>query len=199
MVSSKNEENQTGQDASAAPQNLEDIFMDTRSSLQSVCSKYLNRPEDIEDVVQETFVKTLKANKKSHIRSLKAYLLTTARNLSLKHRALHANKLTDYVQDLGLLEVLKDVPLETKVEAHEQFGIFCAAVRELPLQCRRVFILKKIYGLSHEEIADRLGITVGTTTAHLAKGAARCALYMEENGYLVKPDARRKTIHDSKK
>jgi RNA polymerase sigma factor (sigma-70 family) len=170
----------------ATSSELEAVYLDLYGSLKKVCSKYLKRPEDIEDIVQETFVKTFEANKKSRIRSLKAYFLTTAKNLSIKHQALHANKLTDYLEDLDILEVLRDeIPLDAVVEAHEQFSIFCEAVRDLPLQCRRVFILKKIYGLSHEEISQRLDITVGTATLHLARGIARCTIYMEEHGYLV--------------
>ena len=131
-------------------------------------------------------MKSYEAKRKSRIRNNKAYLFTTARNLSLKHQALHANKLTEYIEDLDLLGVIdRQIPLDSVVEAHEQFSIFCEAVRDLPLQCRRVFILKKVYGLSHEEIAQRLNITVGTATQHLAKGVSRCTIYMEKRGYLV--------------
>lgn len=164
---------------------FERIFLDSYDALKAMISRYLRRPEDVEDIVQETFVKSFEAKRKSRIRNVRAYLFTTARNLSLKHKALHANKLTDYMQDLDVLGVIdREIPLDSVVEAHEQFGIFCEAVRDLPLQCRRVFILKKVYGLSHKEIAQRLNITVGTATQHLAKGVSRCTLYMEERGYL---------------
>ena len=169
---------------------FEEVFLDCYASLKSVISRYLKRPEDVEDIVQEVFVRTYAAKRKSGILNLRAYFFTTARNLSLKHKALHANKMTDQLEDLGISEVYDyRTSLENRYEANEQFSIFCEAVRELPPQCRRVLILKKVYGLSHSEIAERLNITVSTANQHLAKGIAKCTLYMRERGYLDDTDS----------
>ena len=168
---------------------FEEVFLDSYASLKSVISRYLKRPEDVEDIVQEVFVRTYAAKRKSRILNLRAYFFTTARNLSLKHKALHANKMTDQLEDLGISEVYDyRMTLERLYEANEQFGIFCEAVRELPPQCRRVLILKKVYGLSHVEIAERLNITVSTANQHLAKAIAKCTLYMRERGYMDETD-----------
>ena len=59
----------------------------------------------------------------------------------------------------------KTPSLERQFESRERFLMFCRAVRELPLQCRRAFILKKVYGLSQKEIADYLGISESTVSA----------------------------------
>lgn len=168
---------------------FDEVFLDCYDSLKSVIGRYLRRPEDVEDIVQETFVRTYEAKQKSRILNLKAYFFTTARNLSLKHKALHANKITDYLEDLGISEVIDSkVSIEEQHQVSEQFSIFCEAVRALSPQCRRVLILKKVYGLSHADIAKRLDITVSTTNQHLAKGIARCTLYMREKGYLDETD-----------
>lgn len=164
---------------------FEEVYLECYASLKSVVSRYLKRPEDVEDIVQEVFVRTYAAKQKSRILNLKAYFFTTARNLSLKHKALHANKMTDQLEDLGISEVYDyRTTLESRYETNEQFSIFCEAVRELPPQCRRVLILKKVYGLSHADIAERLNITVSTSNQHLARAIAKCTLYMQERGYL---------------
>lgn len=41
------------------------------------------------------------------------------------------------------------------------------AIGALPDQARMVFVLHDVEGLSHEEVADRLGIAAGTSRAHL--------------------------------
>ena len=169
---------------------FEDVFLDCYASLKSVVSRYLKRPEDVEDIVQEVFVRTYTAERKSRILNLRAYFFATARNLSLKHKALHANKLTDRLEDFGISEVYDyRTTMESRYDANEQFSVFCEAVRELPPQCRRVLILKKVYGLSHAEIAERLNITVSTSNQHLAKAIAKCTLYMQERGYLDDTDS----------
>ena len=43
--------------------------------------------------------------------------------------------------------------------ANQEFGHFCDAIRLLPLQCRKAFILRKVYGYSQKEIASNLDIS----------------------------------------
>ena len=49
----------------------------------------------------------------------------------------------------------------------------------LPDVCRRVFVLRRVYGFSQREIAEYLGISIKTVEAHLAKGMVRCTDFME--------------------
>ena len=171
--------------ADAQKSRLAAIYLECYGSLRTFIARYLRRPEDVEDIAQETFVRVHEVRRKSSILNLKAYLFTTARNLALKHLALHANKLTDSLEDLGMWEVMDGrTSLESEYESREQLSIFYEAVKELPPQCRRVLILKKVHGLSHKEIAERLNITVSTTNQHMAKGIALCTLHMREKGYL---------------
>jgi len=48
-------------------------------------------------------------------------------------------------------------------------------VRSLPVECRQVFTLRKVYGYSGKEIAIRLGIPEHAVEAHLIQAARRCA------------------------
>jgi RNA polymerase sigma-70 factor (ECF subfamily) len=156
----------------------------------------LKRPEDVEDIAQETYVRVNEIQQKSRILNLRAYFFTTARNLSLKHLSLHTNKMTDCIADLGLSEIYDErTSVEDAYAAEEQFSVFLEAVRTLPPQCRRVLLLKKVYGLPHAEIARRLNITVSTTNQHLAKAIVLCTLYMREKGYLGDPGQRDEIGH----
>jgi RNA polymerase sigma-70 factor (ECF subfamily) len=164
---------------------LEAVYLECYGSLRSVIGRYLKRPEDVEDIAQETYLRVNEIQRKSPILNLRAYIFATARNLSLKHLSLHANKMTDCIADLGLCEVYDErASVEDAVASGEQFTIFLDAIRALPPQCRRVLLLKKVYGLPHAEIARRLQITVSTTNQHLAKAVALCTLYMREKGCL---------------
>ncbi len=175
-------ENRARQDQ---PRRFEDIFLACRSGLKRLVSRYLRSPQDVEDVVQEVFIRSYQVNISKKIEQPNGYMFRTARNLSLKHLDLSHNRFTDAIEDLDIPEVTNgEDPVFRQVEVAEQFTIFCEAARELPEQCRKVFVMKKVYELSHDEIADRLGISVNTTNQHLAKGVARVTKYMRENGYL---------------
>lgn len=160
------------------------VYLQNRQRLIAWVRRFVKRPEDVEDIVQEAYIRSYQNLLGKKIDNTRAYLFSAARNLAFKHNNLSFNRLSDQLDDLGLSEVIDiEDPVADCVEAREEFAHLCEAIRELPQQCRRVFVLKKIYGLSHQEIADRMELSVNTVHQHLAKGVARCALYMRDKGY----------------
>ncbi|MDC0598309.1 sigma-70 family RNA polymerase sigma factor [Gammaproteobacteria bacterium] len=165
------------------------IFLQCKSSLKRYVSSYISEPHDIEDIVNETFLRTYEKESDTHIESPKAYLYRAARNLALKHVTTSSYRLTDYLEDLELPEVSSNEELsENQIESDEQFQFLCKAVENLPLQCRRVFILRKVYGMSQKEVASYLSISVSTVEKHVALGISRCADFMKGRGYFTKQD-----------
>ena len=73
------------------------------------------------------------------------------------------------------------------VAAGEEFSNFCEAVRILPVQCRKVFVLKKVYGYSQREIAIELEISESTVEKHIALGMKRCINFMNKLSLLESP------------
>lgn len=164
-------------------------FLQHKTSLTKYISQYIKHPHDIEDIVHDAFLNSYAAEINTKIRKPRAFLFRTARNLALKHLNKSSTRLTDYLEDLDLSAVFNEKPsLEETVESHEQFAFFCQAVQRLPLQCRRAFILRKVYGLSHREIAEQLDISVSTVEKHLATGISRCSDYLRTRGYSYLPD-----------
>jgi RNA polymerase sigma-70 factor (ECF subfamily) len=107
-------------------------------------------------------------------------LVATARNLAINHIDRSEYKLRWRMAPFDESTVpLYVQSAEEGVQQEERFRIFCGAVRQLPLQCRRAFILKKVYGLSRKEIADYMGITESTVQKHVAKGLLLCAEYLQ--------------------
>jgi len=159
---------------------LAQVYQTIRASLHSYASRYFNRSQEAEDVVQEAFVKVLEAQRKRQIHSPKSYLFRTARNLSLAHIGKSAYKLTDDMGDiLTESELLRSRTLEEQFEARENFEVFCRAVRTLPTKCRKAFVLCKVYGFSQKEVALRMGIGVSAVEGHLSRATRRCVDFME--------------------
>lgn len=183
MGSPKNKKNSDGE-------KLTDIFLKYRGILERLVGSIV-KPHDIEDIVQETFVRSFEKNLKHKIEHPKTYLYTTARNLAFNYISRKSCELERTTGDFDALDVFDDRPsLDSDMESREKFQFFCRAVRDLPPQCRRAFILKRIYGLSQKEIAAYLKISERTVEGHVAKGMVRCAQFLKEHGYQVN---RRKT------
>lgn len=163
---------------------LKQVFINNRSLLSRFVSRFFKRPHDIEDIVQETFVRALEAESKDKIHSPRAYLFQTAKNLSLKELSRCSTRLQDNIGDYlpeGVL--VTEATTEDQVESLQKLTLFCQALRGLPVQCQRVYILRKVYGYTQKEIAGSLEISVNTVERHIAKGILRCNEHMAAFGY----------------
>ena len=60
----------------------------------------------------------------------------------------------------------------------EEFALLCEAVRSLPRQCRRAFVLKKVYGYTQKEIMAEMGLGQATVETHIVNGTKKCVQYM---------------------
>ena len=157
-------------------------YNEMKSSLMRFAYRYLKKPNDIEDVVQEAFVRVIHSKQINEINNLKPYIFQTVKNLSFKQLEKAEYKLADQVGDFSELGLLLDSQtLEQEFESRQRFELFCRAVRALPIKCQRVYILRKVYGFSQKEIAEHLGISIKTVEAHLSKAIVRCTDYMDEH------------------
>jgi RNA polymerase sigma-70 factor (ECF subfamily) len=156
------------------------VYRELKTSLMRFAYRYYRKPQDIEDVVQEAFVKVCEAQSRREIQHPKAYMYQTVRNLAVRQLRKHDHKLTDTMGDMDL-DVISDFTptLEEQFESRQKLDLFCRAVRELPVKCQRVYILCRVYGFSHQEIAEQMDISVKTVEAHLTKAILRCGEYMD--------------------
>lgn len=158
-----------------------DAFLSCRSYLARTLSRLLP-PHDIEDIVQETYVRICQFKPKEGVRAPRALMAKIARNLALDHLKRAEYRLSNRFDDSSEMEIgetsrLRDETLN-QATSDEEFAQFCGAVRQLPQQCRRVFVLKKVYGYSQQEIAAELQISESTVEKHIAKGMKFCIHYM---------------------
>jgi RNA polymerase sigma-70 factor (ECF subfamily) len=159
---------------------LSDVFISYSAKIRRVVSRIVH-PEDIDDIVQDTFVRSYEANLKQEIKYSRSYMLKTAKNLALNHIAKWDNKFNDSIEDFSESPVgLTSRNFEDEFESKERFLVFIQATNQLTTTVRKCFILKKVYGLSQKEISKYLHISESTVEKHVAKGLLKCALYMEQ-------------------
>lgn len=165
------------------PKSLANTYMELLPALRRRLARLFANPADVEDVLQETFVRTSRVDV-GEIKSLKAYLFRTARNIALNELNRKSRTITSYIDDVCGGEVPAGaVPVDQQVSDRLQMEAFGHAISSLPTQCRRVFLLSKLYGLKQKEIAKHLKISQSTVEKHMAKGILKCREYMREQGY----------------
>jgi RNA polymerase sigma-70 factor (ECF subfamily) len=96
------------------------------------------------------------------------------RNL-LVERARHSRVIP--LERLGEIDELSipsdEIGPDRRVSARQELEQLNGILERLPPQCRRVFELRKLEGLSQRETAAALGISERTVEKHLAKAFAR--------------------------
>jgi RNA polymerase sigma factor (sigma-70 family) len=167
-------------------QQLIGIFESSRKALARLAARIV-KPQDVEDIVQETYVRIFQASQKTRIYRARSFMLQTARNLALNHIA-RADALNHVLPDHDpgeLREGIEETTIsaETLTEGQEEFLLFCRAVRELSVECQRAFILRKIHDLPQQEVAFRLGIAESTVEKHVARGITAASEYLRQHGY----------------
>lgn len=165
--------------AVATRSSLLEAFEFNRQSLKRFIARYLNNHHDIEDIAQESFLRAFNAGQNVEVRHPKAFLFRIAKNVAISQLRRKSRQITDYIDDQsGEEALLCSETLEDEVMASQRLGVHCEAVASLPPQCRRVYIMRKVYGMSHKEIAARMGIKVKTVEKYLYSGIERCDLYV---------------------
>jgi RNA polymerase sigma factor (sigma-70 family) len=161
------------------------IFINYQSTIRRFICRIV-KPDDIDDIVQETFVRSYEANLKQEIKYVRSYMLKTAKNLALNHNAKWDNKYNDSIEDFVEPPVeLSSANFEDDYESKERFLCFCRATDQLSGSVRKCFILKKVYGFSQKEIAQYLQLSESTVEKHIAKGLLKSVRYMEQMSHTV--------------
>jgi len=137
---------------------------------------YTKSSVEVEDIVQDTF---LKAFHKLHTykveSSFSTWLHRIAVNTALDFLKRAGRNPVQAVEDPEA--VLRDdrsiAPPDSALEREEIARITQECLAELPEIFRTVLVLREFQGLSYQELADCLGISIGTVESRLFRARAR--------------------------
>jgi len=144
-------------------------------------TRRLQSRDQASDVVQEAFLRISSIQSSRPIENPRAFLYKTATNITidLYRKQQHSS------YRLVELEEAKNcpsaVPDQERILAGKEVLVrLSQAIADLPPKCRRVFLLHKIRGKSHREIANILGISCAMVEKHMMKALVRCRQRLDE-------------------
>ena len=175
-------------------QSIERVYRDSSGSLKRFLTRFLDSPFEIEDVLQDAFLKTLEAERRTRIASPRAFLYTTCKNLALnviaRKRRWRTEPIADF-DELGVsydIEAISTLDPEAATALNQSLKFAGEAVEGMTPRVREVFVLRKVYGLTHKEIGARLGIAVSTVEKHVARGVLQVNRHANSNGRTASDD-----------
>lgn len=135
---------------------------------------------DVDDIVQESYLRLLRRAPDIELKSPKAFLFTIARNLALDCLRRRRNSVEVALAADASAQAMDEAISADEAERGDEIVLLQAAIEALPGRCREIFRLRKVEGLSQAQIAARLGISEHTVSAQLTIGFHKCASFVIE-------------------
>jgi RNA polymerase sigma-70 factor (ECF subfamily) len=136
--------------------------------------------QDIDDVVQTSYLRVWKAASSRQIASARAFLFRVARNV-----ALDLVRRTQVAPFTPLGEIERSCVIEEGTGVFERLGdeerieLLIDALDALPARTREAMILCKLQGCSYREAATRLGVAEKTVAEQVYRGMQRLGRELE--------------------
>jgi RNA polymerase sigma-70 factor (ECF subfamily) len=138
--------------------------------------------EDARDVVQEAYLRAWKSIPRFRgDAAFTTWMYRITANASYTHVERRRRRRTTHLDDVDdPIDRRLDAQPDTLAESTAGLGELSAALDQLPPSLRTLVILKDVYGLSHEVIADELGISVAAAKVRLHRGRKRMRELLDE-------------------
>lgn len=147
---------------------LENIFMQFHARLCFTAVSIVNNENEAEDIVQDAFIKLwqLRSNFIS-LNAVKAFLYLAVKNSSrnvYKHQQVKAR----YVRSVDMAAY--DNSFGNRIIEAEVLQFVYCGLQKLPDGCRKVINLSYLQGLSNQQVADALRVSINTVKTQKMRG-----------------------------
>lgn len=151
------------------PRDFASLYRATVAPLRRHLARILGNATEAQDIAHDAYLRVYPAVDKKSAEKPEALLYTTARRLAFNR--LKRRNISPFAP--GALEAERTASSQPgvvqQVMARQELQQLEQAIAQLPEGCRTVLLLRKIELLSHQEIADQLGIAVSTVEKQHAR------------------------------
>jgi len=155
------------------PRAFEELYREHAEMVYNLALRLSGDPDRAADLSQEVFLRVHRHLAKFRGRSsLRTWIYRVTVNhcrSRLRRRQLATRSLAAAGERAACLPDPRRGPEERAV-AGDQGRLVTAALRELPVSFREAVVLRDLEGLAYEEIAEVLGVRIGTVRSRIARG-----------------------------
>lgn len=151
---------------------FDEIVRRTYVDVYTLAVRLTNNEEDAADVTQEAYIRAWKGiDRFRGDARFSTWMHRITANAAYTHLDRRKRKRTEPLDDVAeVVETRPEVLPEHSAESGELLGEISEALETLPPKLRAVVILKDVYDLPHQAIADELGISVSAAKVRLHRG-----------------------------
>ncbi|MDB5813038.1 MAG: polymerase, sigma-24 subunit, subfamily [Rhodocyclales bacterium] len=151
-------------------------------------ARWLTRSDhDAEDVVQEAYLKAFKYFERFHGGDGRTWLLAIVRNTFYTHyrQSQEHSRSEQFDEDCHSMEDISAhgaKTAENALQRRDDERMVNRALEKMPIEFREVLVMRELDDLSYRQIADVIGIPIGTVMSRLARGRKLFAGLLAHNG-----------------
>jgi len=151
-----------------------DIFTRQAAAMRGPLLAYFRRrlrdASDVEDLVQEVFLRLTVRGTPDHLEGASGYIFQTAASvLADRYRRRTVRHADDHVMLDPEVHGDSDFDPHRIASGKQALSAATAALLTMPERTRTIFLLKRLEGLRHQAIATQLGISVSAVEKHVVR------------------------------
>jgi len=150
------------------------LFNTAVRDLRLYLRRTLRRDEDADEIAQEAMLRIWNARASVDIDGARPLLFRIASNLAIDR--LRERRRWRFTEIDETPEPAETVSAERTLAARQELEIVAEAIAALPENCRAAFVMSRIDGRKHAEIAAEMGISKSMVEKHVAEAVFRLSL-----------------------
>lgn len=151
-------------------------FASLRPRIEALTRGRVGCSATAEDILQDTWIRLSNVRHDDSIDNHAAFAMRAAKNAAIGHfrKQQRRNEIDAEVNDL-LWQSVDEISPERIVMGRDMLRAVDAALQDMPERSRRIFLMNRINGVSHREIARQIGIREEAVYYHIRRVVERLA------------------------
>lgn len=153
---------------------LIDVFIGLRVQIERILAHRVGCPQTAADLAQDMYFRVQRvAAELPNEEEARRYLLRMATNAATDHFRVEGRR-TEILAGLAqLFDGVENDPAQTVIN-DDQMRVIEAALTELPAKCGEILFLSRVEGMTHAEIATKLGVSVSLVEKYMLRALLHC-------------------------
>jgi len=157
---------------------ISSLFLTHRRRLESIVSRKVRDRDIAADIVQDVFTRVLSAGPKDAPEVNERVLYASVRNAAIDYYRTEVRRARLAGSVLPEQRVSAAPAPDLQLEGKQALTALDEALKTLSPRRRDIFIMRRIHGLSTQEIARAHGISVNSVEKHIAHALRHCQSYL---------------------
>jgi len=158
------------------------VFVESRATLERLLTNRLRDRQTAQDLTQDLYFKlTRVADQFPSKDDARRYLIRMAVNAAMDHRRVEGRRSELLAGIVELFDEIQATP-EELLGADDEVARVEEALKDLPPKCRDVLFMSRVEGLTHAEIAEKLGVSRSLVEKYAVRALLHCRLRLKSGG-----------------